>query len=71
MEENEKKWCVKALMGAGIGFVIGAIIKHILAIFLDPANQEIFLFAIIPVAMIIGLTVVHRLYQKEKEENFS
>lgn len=67
MEENEKKWCIKALVGSGIGFVFGAIIKHLLALVLIQPNQEIILNLIIPVAMIIGIIIVHRMYQKEKE----
>lgn len=70
MEENEKKWCYKALIGMGIGFVSGAILKHILGLFLLKSTQQAFLSLIIPIAMIAGIIIVHRMYQKEKEETF-
>ena len=71
MEENEKKWCYKALIGTGIGFVIGVVIKHVLLLFITSNNVQAFLTLIIPATMILGLTIVHRMYQKEKDETFS
>lgn len=70
MEDNEKKWCKKALIGALIGFGIGAIIKHILLLIVKSSVAAAFLTLIIPTAMIIGISVVYYMYQKEKNDVF-
>lgn len=70
MQNNEKKWCIKALIALAIGFITGGIIKYVLKLFLTNPAFELLIVLIIPVTMILALTIVHRMYLKEKEDTF-
>ena len=70
MDNNEKKWCYKAALGAAIGFCIGFVVKYILGLFLVTELWQAILTLIIPAFMIMGLIIIHGLYQREKDKNF-